>query len=87
MEWCQWYVALDDVNDFGEDGVDGKDSVDGVDGEVGVHEEDGVDGVDGGDGVDGHRPPLFDVVENAHNEYGGRHKEKKENHQDLVSII
>ena len=78
MEWCQWYVALDDVNDFGED------SVDGGDGEVGVHEEDGVDGVDGGDG---HRPPLFDVVENAHNEYGGRHKEKKENHQDLVSII
>ena len=81
---------MDAVNDFGEDGVDGKDSVDGVDGvdgEVGVHEEDGVDGVDGGDGVDGHRPPLFDVVENAHNEYGGRHKEKKENHQDLVSII
>ena len=69
MEWCQWYVALDDVNDFGEDGVDDKDSVDGE------------------DGVDGHRPPLFDVVENAHNEYGGRHKEKKENHQDLVSII
>ena len=78
MEWCQWYVALDDVNDFGEDGVDDKDSVDGGDGEVGV---------DGEDGVDGHRPPLFDVVENAHNEYGGRHKEKKENHQDLVSII
>ena len=78
MEWCQWYVALDDVNDFGEDGVDDKDSVDCGDGEVGV---------DGEDGVDGHRPPLFDVVENAHNEYGGRHKEKKENHQDLVSII
>ena len=80
MSWCQWYVALDDVNDFREDGVYGKDSVDGVDG------GDGEVGVDGEDGVDGHRPPLFDVVENAHNEYGGRHKEKKENHQDLVSI-
>ena len=54
-----------------------------------ITDDDGVgdDGVDGEDGVDGHRPPLFDVVENAHNEYGGRHKEKKENHQDLVSII
>ena len=84
---------MDDVNDFGEDGVDDKDSVDGEDGVDGKDSVDGVDGgdgevgVDGEDGVDGHRPPLFDVVENAHNEYGGRHKEKKENHQDLVSII
>ena len=49
---------------------------------------DGVDIIDDGvDGGDGHRPTLFDIVDNAHNEDGGGDEKKQDNEQDLISTM
>ena len=45
-----------------------------VSGYFGGDGEDGDDGGDGGDGGDCHRPPFFDIVDDAHNEDGGGDK-------------